>query len=76
MFRKFALTPAPLPGRGRTGRTFNSLVGWERNNFDRVVHFSYGLLFAMGITLIINWRYQRDFAREWVESLRVKRKAA
>jgi putative membrane protein len=29
-----------------TGRTFNSLVGWERNNFDRVVHFSYGLLLA------------------------------
>src|SRR5689334_13299948 len=21
-----------------TGRTFNSLVGWKRNNFDRVVH--------------------------------------
>src|SRR6185295_11895438 len=29
-----------------TGRPFNSLVGWERNNFDRVVHFSYGLLLA------------------------------
>src|SRR5258705_326169 len=29
-----------------TGRTFNNLVGWERNNFDRVVHFSYGLLLA------------------------------
>ena len=29
-----------------TGRTFNSLVGWERNNFDRIVHFSYGLLLA------------------------------
>jgi len=29
-----------------TGRTFNSMVGWERNNFDRVVHFSYGLLLA------------------------------
>ena len=29
-----------------TGRTFNSLIGWERNNFDRVVHFSYGLLLA------------------------------
>ncbi len=32
-----------------TGRTFNSLVGWERNNFDRVVHFSYGLLLAYPI---------------------------
>jgi putative membrane protein len=131
-----------------TGRTFNSLVGWERNNFDRVVHFSYGLLLAypvreiflrvadvrgfwgyflpldltmstsmlyelvewgasvvfggelgqaylgtqgdvwdshkdmalaslgaviaMGVTAAINWRLQRDFAREWAESLRVK----
>lgn len=32
-----------------TGRTFNSLVGWERNNFDRVVHFLYGFLFAYPI---------------------------
>ena len=134
-----------------TGRTFNSLVGWERNNFDRVVHFSYGLLLAypireiflrvanvrgfwgyflpldltmstsmlyeliewgtsavfggdlgqaylgtqgdvwdshkdmalaslgaliaMAITVTLNWRLQRDFAREWAESFRVKHKA-
>jgi putative membrane protein len=32
-----------------TGSSFNSLVGWERNNFDRVVHFSYGLLLAYPI---------------------------
>lgn len=32
-----------------TGHTFNDLVGWERNNFDRVVHFSYGLLLAYPI---------------------------
>jgi putative membrane protein len=32
-----------------TGRSFNSVVGWERNNFDRVVHFSYGLLLAYPI---------------------------
>ena len=29
-----------------TGTTLNSLVGWERNNFDRVIHFAYGLLLA------------------------------
>jgi putative membrane protein len=134
-----------------TGSTFNSLVGWERNNFDRIVHFSYGLLLAypvreiflrvvnvrgfwgyflpldltmstsmlyelfewatcevfggdlgqaylgtqgdewdahkdmalaslgaviaMSITAAINRRLQRDFAREWAESLRVKHKA-
>jgi putative membrane protein len=32
-----------------SGVTFNELVGWERNNFDRVVHFSYGLLLAYPI---------------------------
>ena len=134
-----------------TGRTFNSLVGWERNNFDRVVHFCYGLLLAypvreiflrvadvrgfwgfflpldltmsssmlfeliewiaaelfggdlgqaylgtqgdiwdahkdmalaslgafvaMLITFIVNWRFQRDFNREWADSFRVKHKA-
>ena len=134
-----------------TGRTFNSLVGWERNNFDRVIHYGYGLLLAypvreiflrvaavrgfwgyflpldltmstsmlfeliewiaaelfggelgqaylgtqgdvwdahkdmalaslgalsaMLITVAVNWRYQRDFNREWAESLRVKHKA-
>lgn len=31
------------------GTTFNEIVGWERNNFDRVVHFSYGLLLAYPI---------------------------
>jgi putative membrane protein len=132
------------------GRSFNSVVGWERNNFDRMVHFAYGLLLAypireiflrvvnvrgfwgyflpldltmstsmlfellewavavvfgggvgatylgtqgdewdahkdmalaslgaviaMCVTAAINWRYQRDFAREWAESLRVKGK--
>jgi putative membrane protein len=134
-----------------TGRTFNSLIGWERNQFDRVVHFAYGLLLAypireiflrvvnvrgfwgyflpldltmstsmlyelvewatcvvfggdlgqaylgtqgdewdahkdmalaslgaviaMSVTAAINWRFQRDFAREWAESLRVKHNA-
>ncbi|MGD9391224.1 MAG: DUF2238 domain-containing protein, partial [Thioalkalispiraceae bacterium] len=27
-----------------TGHTFNALVGWERNHFDRVIHFLYGVL--------------------------------
>lgn len=29
--------------------SFNGLWGWERNNFDRVVHFLYGLLLAYPI---------------------------
>lgn len=31
------------------GFSINQLFGWERNNFDRVVHFSYGLLLAYPI---------------------------
>ncbi|MCP5181589.1 MAG: DUF2238 domain-containing protein [Pseudomonadales bacterium] len=27
-----------------TGSTFNELVGWQRNHFDRLVHFLFGLL--------------------------------
>lgn len=36
-----------------TGSTFNSLVGWERNNFDRVIHFAYGLLLALPIRELV-----------------------
>lgn len=32
-----------------TGTTFNEWVGWRRNNFDRVVHFCYGLLLVYPI---------------------------
>jgi putative membrane protein len=27
-----------------TGGTLNGMLGWERNNYDRVIHFAYGLL--------------------------------
>lgn len=29
-----------------SGHTFNEMFGWQRNHFDRLVHFSYGLLLA------------------------------
>jgi putative membrane protein len=31
------------------GNSLNSIVGWERNNFDRLVHFLYGLLLSYPI---------------------------
>ncbi len=131
-----------------TGHSFNDMFGWQRNHFDRVVHFLYGLLLAypireiflrivrargfwgyflpldltmsssliyeliewlaavvlggdlgqaylgtqgdiwdahkdmalaalgalitMLITALVNYRYQRDFAREWSDSWRIK----
>lgn len=42
----YALVPYDQWFKALTGGTFNELVGWERNNYDRVVHFSYGLLLA------------------------------
>jgi putative membrane protein len=134
------------------GVSLNELLGWERNNFDRVIHFMYGCLLAYPVreiflslasakgfwgyflpldlvlstsalfeliewgaaevfggelgaaylgtqgdawdahkdmalaglgalltliaTALINWRCHRDFAREWADSLTVKRQDA
>jgi putative membrane protein len=146
----YAEVPYDAWARWLTGRSLNEALGWTRNNFDRLVHFAYGLLLAypiremflrvanvrgfwgyflpldltastsmvfellewavvvlvasdlgkaylgtqgdewdahkdmalatfgafisMAITFAINARCQRDFAREWVDSLRVKHK--
>jgi putative membrane protein len=32
-----------------TGTTLNSLMGWERNHFDRAIHFAYGFLLTYPI---------------------------
>lgn len=50
----YALVPYNDWFQSLTGRTFNSLFGWERNNFDRLVHFSYGLLLAYPIREVFN----------------------
>jgi putative membrane protein len=42
----YAEVPYDRAFKALTGGTFNALVGWQRNNFDRVVHFAYGLLLA------------------------------
>jgi putative membrane protein len=45
----YSLVPYDDWWRALTGSSLNSLLGWERNNFDRLVHFSYGLLLAYPI---------------------------
>ncbi|MDO9453266.1 MAG: DUF2238 domain-containing protein [Stagnimonas sp.] len=144
----YSEVPYDAVWKALTGSTLNSQLGLERNHFDRLVHFSYGLLLAyplrelflrvsevrgfwgyflpldftlatsalfelfewaaasafggelgvaylgsqgdiwdaqkdmalaglgalvtMCITAALNVRYQRDFAREWADSLKVK----
>jgi putative membrane protein len=32
-----------------TGKSLNAALGWQRNNFDRIVHFIYGLLLTQPV---------------------------
>lgn len=45
----YSLVPYDDAWRALTGRGFNEMLGWERNHFDRLVHFSYGLLLGYPI---------------------------
>lgn len=45
----YAQVPYDIWFQKLTGRTLNSILGWERNNFDRVIHFLYGFLLAYPI---------------------------
>jgi len=39
--------------RSVTGGSLNALLGWERNNFDRIIHLFYGLLLAWPVREIL-----------------------
>ena len=43
----YSAVPYEAWGQTLAGGSLNSLFGWERNNFDRVVHFAYGLFLAI-----------------------------
>jgi putative membrane protein len=45
----YAEVPYDEAWRQLTGHSLNETLGWERNNFDRVVHLAYGLLLAYPI---------------------------
>jgi putative membrane protein len=44
------------------GFSLNGFFGWERNHFDRFVHFSYGLLLALPLKeILVGWCGTRGF---------------
>ncbi|HUH58910.1 MAG TPA: DUF2238 domain-containing protein [Candidimonas sp.] len=45
----YAQVPYDAWWHSLTGHTLNSVFGWERNHYDRLVHFCYGLLLAYPI---------------------------
>lgn len=38
------------------GHSLNSILGWERNNYDRIVHFLWGLLLFLPLKELFNGR--------------------
>lgn len=36
-----------------TGRSLQAWLGWQRNNFDRIVHFAYGLLLTYPVRQVV-----------------------
>jgi putative membrane protein len=40
----YSEVPYDAWARALTGRSINDALGWDRNHYDRLVHFSYGLL--------------------------------
>jgi putative membrane protein len=45
----YSLVPYDAWAQSTLGFSIDALLGWERNNFDRIVHFAYGLLLAYPI---------------------------
>jgi putative membrane protein len=60
------------------GELGGAFLGWQGDVWDAHAYMalaSFGVLLTMTLVAAINARYKRDFAREWVDSLRVKRSA-
>src|SRR5580765_6877844 len=60
---------------GDLGQAYLGTQGDEWDAHKDMALASLGAVVSMRITAAINWRLQRDFAWEWVESFRVKHKA-
>jgi putative membrane protein len=60
---------------GELGAAYLGTQGDEWDAHKDMALASLGALLAMTITALVNRRYDRDFAREWSESLRVKHTA-
>jgi putative membrane protein len=54
-----------------TGMAYLGTQGDEWDSHKDMLLASLGALLSMLVTALINWRSQRDFGREWADSLRV-----
>lgn len=52
----YAKVPYDAWLRALTDHSLNAWMGWQRNQFDRLVHLSYGLLFVLPIRELLSAR--------------------
>lgn len=55
----YAQVPYDRWWQALTGETFNAMMGWQRNHYDRLVHFCYGLLTTVIWTELLLRHVQR-----------------
>ena len=53
----YSLVPYDAVAQEHLGFSLNRALGWERNQYDRIVHFCYGLLFAFPISERLGTRF-------------------
>ena len=58
----YTATPYDVWVEALAGTSLNDLMGWERNNYDRLVHFSFGLLFTLPLVELL--REHAEVARK------------
>jgi len=57
----YSLTPYDAWFQVMTGSSLDALVGWERNNYDRVVHFLWGLCMTQPMIETLQQRLRCTF---------------
>jgi len=52
--------------RSLTGRSLDGTFGWQRNHYDRLVHFAYGLLLAPAAVQLLDRRAPQEGMWRWL----------
>jgi putative membrane protein len=62
----YAEVPYDEWSRAVTGHSLDAALGWQRNQYDRVVHFAYGLLLAPVAVQLLDRRAPQEGLWRWL----------
>jgi len=62
----YAEVPYDEWARAVSGHSLNDLLGWNRNHYDRFVHFAYGLLMAPVAVQLLDRRAPQEGIWRWL----------